>query len=63
MKPTDRLPSLSALRAFEAVARRLSFARAAEDLHVTKAAVAQQVRFLEQEIGAPWSSGPAAAWR
>jgi LysR family glycine cleavage system transcriptional activator len=53
MKPTDRLPSLSALRAFDAVARRLSFARAAEELHVTKAAVAQQVRFLEQEIGAP----------
>jgi len=53
MKPTDRLPPLNALRAFEVVARRLSFARAAEDLHVTKAAVAQQVRLLEQEIGAP----------
>ena len=53
MKPIDRLPPLNALRAFEAVARRLSFARAAEELHVTKAAVAQQVRLLEQEIGAP----------
>ncbi len=53
MKPVDRLPPLNALRAFEAVARRLSFARAAEELHVTKAAVAQQVRALEQEIGAP----------
>ncbi len=53
MKPVDRLPPLNALRAFEAVARRLSFARAAEELHVTKAAVAQQVRGLEQEIGAP----------
>ena len=53
MKPVDRLPPLNALRAFEAVARRLSFARAAEELHVTKAAVAQQVRVLEQEIGAP----------
>jgi LysR family glycine cleavage system transcriptional activator len=53
MKPTDRLPPLNALRAFEAVARKLSFARAAEELHVTKAAVAQQVRLLEQEIGAP----------
>jgi LysR family glycine cleavage system transcriptional activator len=52
MKPVDRLPPLNALRAFEAVARRLSFARAAEELHVTKAAVAQQVRALEQEIGA-----------
>ncbi len=53
MKPVDRLPPLNALRAFEAVARRLSFARAAEELHVTKAAVAQQVRLLEQEIGGP----------
>ncbi len=53
MNPIDRLPPLTALRAFEAVARKLSFARAAEDLHVTKAAVAQQVRALEQEIGAP----------
>jgi LysR family transcriptional regulator, glycine cleavage system transcriptional activator len=52
MKPSERLPPLNALRAFEAVARRLSFARAAEELHVTKAAVAQQVRSLEQEIGA-----------
>ncbi len=49
----SRLPSLNALRAFEAVARRLSFARAAEELFVTKAAVAQQVRLLEGEIGAP----------
>ena len=48
-----RLPSLNALRAFDAVAQHLSYARAAEDLHVTKAAVAQQVRSLEAEIGAP----------
>jgi len=40
------------LRAFEAVARHLSFARAAEELFVTKAAVAQQVRLLEEEVGA-----------
>ena len=52
MRPLDRLPPLTALRAFEAVARKLSFARAAEELHVTKAAVAQQVRALEEEIGA-----------
>ena len=52
MKPVERLPPLTALRAFEVVARRLSFFRAAEELHVTKAAVAQQVRALEQEIGA-----------
>ncbi|RBP14258.1 LysR family transcriptional regulator [Roseiarcus fermentans] len=53
MGPVHRLPPLTALRAFEAVARKLSFARAAEELHVTKAAVAQQVRALEQEIGVP----------
>ena len=53
MQPVSRLPSLNALRAFEAVARRLSFARAAEELFVTKAAVAQQIRLLEEEIGAP----------
>jgi LysR family transcriptional regulator, glycine cleavage system transcriptional activator len=53
MQAHQRLPSLNALRAFEAVARRLSFARAAEELFVTKAAVAQQIRLLEEEIGAP----------
>ena len=53
MKAPLRLPSLNALRAFEAVARHLSFVRAAEELFVTKAAVAQQVRLLEDEIGAP----------
>ena len=52
MNPLHRLPPLNALRAFEAVARHASFARAAEELHVTKAAVAQQVRALEEEIGA-----------
>ena len=52
MASAPRLPSLNALRAFEAVARRLSFARAAEELFVTKAAVAQQIRLLEEEIGA-----------
>ena len=50
---SHRLPSLNALRAFEAVAQHLSFAKAAEELHVTKAAVAQQVRLLEAEIGTP----------
>ena len=45
------LPPLSALLAFEAVARRLSFSRAAEELHVTPGAVSQQVRALEQRMG------------
>ena len=52
MKAPHRLPPLNALRAFEAVTRHLSFARAADELFVTKAAVAQQVRQLEEEIGA-----------
>jgi len=52
MSLLNRLPPLNALRAFEAVARHLSFARAGQELHVTKAAVAQQVRALEQEVGA-----------
>jgi LysR family transcriptional regulator, glycine cleavage system transcriptional activator len=52
MKSPSRLPSLNALRAFEAVARKLSYARAADELFVTKAAVAQQVRQLETELGA-----------
>lgn len=45
------LPPLGALRAFEAVARRLSFTRAAEELHVTPGAVSQQIRSLEQLLG------------
>ncbi|MGD0722285.1 MAG: transcriptional regulator GcvA [Roseiarcus sp.] len=53
MKAPTRLPSLNALRALESVSRHLSFARAADELFVTKAAVAQQVRQLEEEIGAP----------
>ena len=45
-----RLP-LNALRAFEASARHLSFTRAALELHVTQAAVSQQVRMLEEQLG------------
>ncbi len=49
----QRLPSLNALRAFEAVARHLSISRAAEELNVTPAAVSQQVKALEADLGAP----------
>jgi len=52
MRGRNRLPSLNALRAFEATARHLSYASAADELFVTKAAVAQQVRLLEEEVGA-----------
>ena len=48
----DRLP-LNALRVFEAVATRLSFAEAAEALHVTPAAVSMQVRTLEEYLQVP----------
>jgi LysR family glycine cleavage system transcriptional activator len=39
------------LRAFEAAARHESFRRAAEELHVTPAAVSQQMRALEDVLG------------
>ena len=41
------LPPLNALKAFEATARHLSFSKAAEELHVTPAALSHQIRGLE----------------
>lgn len=49
----DRLPSLTALRAFEAAARHMSFAKAAEELFVTPAALSYQIKALETELGQP----------
>ena len=46
-----RLPTLNALRAFEAAGRHLSFTRAAEELHVTQAAVSHQIKSLEEQLG------------
>lgn len=46
-----RLPPLSALRAFEAVARRSSFKAAAEELFVTPTAISHQIRQLESHLG------------
>lgn len=40
------------LRAFEAVARRLSFSAAADELHLTQSAISRQIRALEDELGA-----------
>ncbi|MFB6451948.1 LysR family transcriptional regulator [Bradyrhizobium tunisiense] len=48
---TYALPPLNALRAFEAAARHLSFKLAAHELHVTPAAVGQQVKALEARLG------------
>jgi LysR family glycine cleavage system transcriptional activator len=48
---TYMLPPLNALRAFEAAARHLSFKLAANELHVTPAAVGQQVKALEARLG------------
>jgi LysR family glycine cleavage system transcriptional activator len=45
------MPSLAALRAFEAAARAGSFTVAARELNVTHAAVAQHVRNLEAHLG------------
>ena len=46
-----RLPSLNAIRAFEAAARYESFTRAGEELCVTQGAVSHQVKALEAELG------------
>ena len=51
--PQDRLPPLNALKAFEAVARHMSFTKAAEELKVTPGAISQHIRTLEEEIGTP----------
>ena len=48
---TYLLPPLNPLRAFEAAARHLSFKLAAHELHVTPAAVGQQVKALEDRLG------------
>ncbi|WP_417807061.1 LysR substrate-binding domain-containing protein [Thioclava sp.] len=45
-----RLPHVTWLRAFEAAARHSSFSSAADELHLTPAAVSQQIRLLEQHL-------------
>lgn len=56
----SRLPPLNAVRAFEAAARHLNLATAAEELCVTRAAVGQQVRLLEDVLGIQlFHRGPA----
>jgi LysR family glycine cleavage system transcriptional activator len=50
---SDRLPPLTALRAFDAAARHMSFANAAAELNVTPAALSFQIKSLEEHLGAP----------
>ena len=45
------LPSLNAIRTFEAVARHNSFTRAAAELNVTQSAASRLVRSLEDYLG------------
>lgn len=55
------LPSLNALRAFEAMARTGSATRAAEELHVTHSAISRQVKALEGQLGVRLFEGPRHA--
>lgn len=47
----SRLPSLMALRCFEAAARLENFSRAAQELHLTHGAISRAVRLLEEDLG------------
>lgn len=48
---STKIPPLNPLRTFEVAARHLSFARAAEELFVTAAAVSHQIKVLESSLG------------
>jgi LysR family glycine cleavage system transcriptional activator len=50
---THRPPPIALLHTFEVAARHLSFKKAAVELHVTPAAVSQQIRTLEERLGGP----------
>ncbi|WP_062266519.1 transcriptional regulator GcvA [Endozoicomonas arenosclerae] len=47
----DRIPSLKGLQYFEVVSRHMSFTLAADELFVTQAAISQQIRNLEEQLG------------
>lgn len=51
MATMERLPSLNAIRYFEAAARHGSFTLAADELSVTQSAVSRMVQQLEDELG------------
>lgn len=45
------VPPLHVLAAFESAAKHHSFARAAEELHVTDSAISHRIRLLEEQLG------------
>jgi LysR family glycine cleavage system transcriptional activator len=45
------LPPLASILPFEAAARLGSFSKAADELHITQAAVSRQIRMLEENLG------------
>ena len=48
-----QLPFMNGIKAFEAAARTGSFVKAADELHVTPAAVSRMVHLLEERLGVP----------
>jgi len=48
---SQKIPSLNALRAFEAAARHQNFRRAAADLALTESAISRQIALLEDRLG------------
>lgn len=58
LTPRTALPSLNALRAFEAMGRTGSATRAAAELNVTHSAISRQVKALEAALGVRLFEGP-----
>jgi DNA-binding transcriptional LysR family regulator len=58
-----RLPSLNALRAFEAFARHGRMTLAADELCVTHGAISRQIRQLEDQLGVALTEGPRSRLR
>ncbi|PRD55092.1 LysR substrate-binding domain-containing protein [Phyllobacterium myrsinacearum] len=58
-----KIPSLTALRAFEAAGRHGRMTLAADELNVTHSAISRQVQHLEDVLGVPLFEGPKNALR